>query len=232
MSAKKGIPAAGRGQGRLGQAGPPEPILMPKERPILFSAPMVRAILDGSKTQTRRVVKPTVKGCKVGVYTTDRSKEIELCNFDPEDGDPVDGRAFVCPYGQPGDRLWVRESLWNEDGDWNFSADDALVTGQSDRKDWLLANGSKGAIPSIHMPRWASRIMLEVVDVKVERAQEISEADAIAEGTRAVPVDAFKPRLQGCFSERDAFAQIWQRINGKDSWDANPWVWALSFRRA
>lgn len=204
------------------------PVAEPRERPILFSAPMVRAILLGSKTQTRRVVKP--------------SRE-----FDPDwpFTSPGIARYTACPYGRPGDRLWVREgfsgphyreafppSLWHELDEIHYWADGNPVDG-----DWTRPR------PSIHMPRWASRILLEVVAVRVERLNEISEADAIAEGvfrkTGETPigdtVETWDGRGEMIYvhpmAARTEYRMLWESINGENSWSMNPFVWVIEFRR-
>lgn len=178
-----------------------------KERPILFSGPMVRAILSGAKTQMRRIVKPQpdVPGCDIR----------------------------DSPYHK-GMRLWVREA-------WNFLGTDMMRHGRThstqDGVVKYLADGERRTIntkwrnvevwmarkpqsrPSIHMPRWASRITLEITGVRVERLQAISEADAAAEGCDG----------KGPLSYH--YAQLWESINGPGSWEANPWVWVVEFRR-
>lgn len=207
-----------------------------KERPILFSAPMVRA-LAGTKTQTRRLVKP----------------QPQFRN----DHHATDLRALLkhCPYGQPGDRLWVREAHSIGPGPgvalvpgetagalrWphvTYPADGAVL-----RRDerWKGAFGKLR--PSIHMPRWACRLVLEVTEVRVERLQDISEADAIAEGIETSPSLAFPGRDVFCDyrvphdpaewfgNPVDSYRSLWEQINGPDSWRANPWVWTVSFRR-
>ena len=211
-----------------------------KERPIIFSAPMVRAILSGAKTQTRRVVK--------------------TAHMMSVDGELVP-IAARCPFGKPGDRLWVRETCRAEAIDdeglcgVRYVADGqfmpiANTREASDR--WVQLywyRGMEGAtVPPIHMPHWASRITLEVTDVRVERLQDISEADAVAEGVR--PGDGkwhtlgdgeavFKDEY-GWFAPdscvrhnapRHAFREAWEIINGPESWSANPWVWCITFRR-
>ena len=208
-----------------------------KERPILFNAEMVKAILSGRKTQTRRVIKPQPSS---GV------RKSVLVKSGVEDGH---GREIVCPLGQPGDHLWVRETfslLGNEDGcpvDWN----DSIVT---DKKDaarvykascWQKPNNYgiwtvpdhemefDGAwTPSIHMPRWASRINLLITGVRVERLNDISQEDAKSEGCcygrgGGVPDLAVSPA--------DHFPTLWESIYGIKSWAANPWVWVIEFER-
>ena len=211
-----------------------------KERPILFSAPMVRALLSGEKTQTRRVVK-----LKNGQYIPPSKSA---------DGPGWAQMLRSCPYGQPGDRLWVRET---------FQYRGASYDGHGiDESEWFRCYGAGGAadnwdpdyphgwwptphmnvkkldaadeqegegvtgwvtkrIPGIHMPRWASRITLEVTSVRVERLQDISEADAAAEGVHTDP---------DC-PAYDAYQALWEQINGKGSWDANPWVWVVEHKR-
>jgi hypothetical protein len=189
------------------------------ERPILFSAPMVRSILAGTKTQTRRVVK----------YA-----EPELVDAD---GWPLHDLSECgagemrasCPYGGPGDRLWVRET-WGEfrraPGKTVYRADNDMALGASNK--WH---------PSIHMHRWRSRITLEITGVRVERLQDISEADAKAEGVTPKWEPGCSGRLMeafGGFSFRpaaSAYAELWEQINGPGSWSANPWVWVVAFKR-
>lgn len=187
------------------------------EKPILFSGAMIRAILDGRKTQTRRIVKmqpPTDKHVLARcVSSTDKRSEGKLRWITP-DGSEGTG-FFPCPYGQPGDRLWVRET-WR-------GGSDSFSSGLHYRAD-LDEPGAPGQwTPSIHMPRWASRISLEVKAVRVERLQDISEADAEAEG-----VDS---RGDGSERYRAAFRLLWCEIYGHASWDANPWLWCVEFTR-
>lgn len=192
-----------------------------KERPILFSAPMVRAILEGKKTQTQRAlrIQPIdvlpIKEDKAGV------EWVGLMQREPE----PKGTVFRCKYGQPGDRLWVRETF-SAMGDKTQHA--APIFYRADRPD-----DTGGWTPSIHMPRWASRINLEITSIRVERLQDISQADAIAEG--APPSHPSIDRVSSEYGyadfSRSWYAQLWDSINGVGSWDANPWVWCVSFRR-
>lgn len=192
-----------------------------KERPILFSAPMVQAILAGTKTQTRRIVKPQPDAWCGGT----------LCvQFTPDDQRLGRlGKPILCPYGVPGDRLWVRET-------WAVShVIDHLKPREIQKGAGIVyytATENTGGMmqrPSIFMPRWASRITLEITDVRVERLQEISEEDALAEGAKPylLPVHPARESLRYV----EGFAQLWEQINGPGSWDANPWVWAINFRR-
>lgn len=194
-----------------------------KERPILFSAPMVRAILDGRKTQTRRVVRGQVGALDRGQPTI------------------VGGPA--CPYGAPGDRLWVRET-WaaiDERGEAvsrrtrhvDQNCGDRLVYRADDR---VLTEQWRSPL---FMPRWASRITLEVTTVRVERLQAITEEDACAEGVTQTDgrwwdgaPHAVKGTPRALPTAREAFADLWDAINGKRApWSSNPWVWVVSFRR-
>jgi hypothetical protein len=176
-----------------------------KERPILFSGPMVRAILDGQKTQTRRIVKPqpSIEG-----------QEPHLVR---------------CPYGVPGDRLWVRET-WGEGG-MTKPGDPASYAA-----DWPDAGAIRKWRPSIHMPRWASRIDLEVTAVRVERLQAITEEDARAEGAahRIARGGDLSGALEGETPIQHVahFRDLWDSINGERTpWASNPWVWVVSFKR-
>lgn len=209
-----------------------------KERPILFSAPMVRAILEGRKTVTRRAVKGS------GLVWLDNFLAEYVA--DPENN--------LCPYGNPGDRLWVRETT-EADHDTTNSA--VLARYAADREPVLYSGGGdpeyNGSVahwdyprrsrPTIHMPRWASRILLEITDVLVERLQDISEQQALAEGIVGVPFrpDDGWPICTGYMVGPDdgntglettaakAFAGLWNSVGG--DWDANPWVWVVEFKR-
>jgi hypothetical protein len=205
-----------------------------KARPILFNAPMVRALLDGTKTQTRRLVKPQPEKVHdgepywyIGGY--------RAWGHRPAPAVPlrVGGNPLPCPYGQAGDQLWVRET-WaygihalaaarDEDGPFVYAADSHSTQGRlCDR--WR---------PSIHMLRAASRITLEVTEVRVERLQDISGADCQAEGIESYALNG-KPPIKGAGSlhlPATYYRYLWESINGPGSWDANPWVWAVSFKR-
>ena len=221
-----------------------------KERPIPFSAPMVRALLDGTKTQTRHALREQPP-----------HHATELCSFYSPTRDGLawyiwnEAEQYLegdwlahCPYGQPGDRLWVREKCIAEgipDGLYGvrYLADDAFIPIQStseaaDRWLDLRFYGKRPSpvatvktVPAIHMPRWASRITLEVIGVRVERLQEISVADALAEGVNVHPDHHGKPRTS-FYSPVQAYRDLWGAINGPGSWGANPWVWVVEFRRA
>ena len=204
-----------------------------KERPILFSGPMVRAILEGRKTQTRRVMKP--QPTTDGYWWT--WKQVS-CNGETglRDGLPCLG---PCPYGKLGDRLWVRETL-------RAVHDTKLLPDERMPIAAYAADGShcwsknrfrvpwrweRGVLPSIHLPRILSRITLEITDVRVQRLQDISEADAVAEGCGIYSEGEWLNQVECGITRRKRFEELWQSINGPDSWSANPWVWALTFKR-
>lgn len=202
-----------------------------KERPILFSAPMVRALLEGRKTQTRRIVKPqpdhhwsSLPGYRIDMtpravgsgLAVRPTHSIPTRPFSAESPRAMDLSPWInCRYGRPGDRLWVRET-WRPD---------SMRRGQ--QKAWYRADFSEDEAamktwrPSIFMPRWASRLTLEVTSVRVERLFACSEADALAEGITAQ--QGVNPRL--------TYANLWESINGKCSWSRNPWVWVVEFKR-
>lgn len=198
-----------------------------KERPILFSAPMVRALLDGSKTQTRRVVKPEgahhlfqFRGTTAAAGADEPTGEWGWCG-----SSHVVNKHIRCPYGQPGDRLWVREA-WRVEKFIDNLAPRELAAGCSVVYE---ASGEAPAWrgkqrPSMFMPRWMSRITLEVTGVRVERLQDISEADAKAEGCPGTAPMGF------CLS-RIEYRELWESINGAGSWATNPWVWVVEFKR-
>lgn len=216
-----------------------------KARPILFSAPMVRALLDGRKTQTRRVVKPQPHHGPVGQIVNLGGAEWAM-----DDGD-LSG-LWTCPYGATGDLLWVRESwryINHQNGPRGFEVcigyeadgDDlpnrpSLPTGPGweDKVDSWPYRTRRW--PSIHMPRWASRLTLEITDIRVERLQTISDADARAEGIVVAEHDdgrlIFPVPGTEDYEEtaRAAYLALWNKINGAAADFANPWVWALTFR--
>lgn len=213
-----------------------------KARPILFSGPMIRALLEGRKTQTRRIVKPSVKGCTVGAYTGGPNGT-EPVNVQ-EDGDPW--TDIQCPYGQPGDLLWARES-------WTF--DDigpdmcAVVYKADDTRMWMPHGGkepkSMRTHPGMHMFRWASRLTLRIKAVRVERLNAISQKDAEAEGLLIFNEDDANLYYSGIAANADtwfeypeqwhlddpiaAYRDLTNSINGPDHWDKNPWVWVVEF---
>jgi hypothetical protein len=215
-----------------------------KERPILFSAPMVRAILSGSKSQTRRIVKQQPERNDKGTLMWGTGRRTGLQRFGVDGLDVPPGVFARCPYGQTGDRLWVRETFdFLPDGGPDEPQACVIVywaTGSTEPRSAPesynpMIYGREKVRPSIHMPRWASRIALEVTGVRVERLQDISEADARAEGAlECDPVSGREVLLAGA-SQRGSFVlhyrDIWGSINGAGSWATNPWVWVIEFRR-
>ena len=226
------------------------------ERPILFSAPMVRALLDGTKTQTRRVCKPANQhALSYVVGPFEERPDLTAGLFGDEEGD----LKFSCPYGQPGDRLWVRET-WAQP----TTLDPGPTFYRADYPACAAAFTNLPPVdeitwkPSIHMFRKDSRILLEITGVRVERLQEISEADADAEGCERLEYERYErdpalcPKCDGlrlhralgpnggviedvdcveCDTYVKRYRHLWESINGAGSWDANPWVWVVEFRR-
>ncbi|EIX9650038.1 hypothetical protein AB1294_06245 [Klebsiella pneumoniae] len=243
-----------------------------KERGMIFNGEMVRAILDGRKTQTRRIMKVQPESNQLGLLLiTDSTKHSDIGKYHWAEsnatGNHVRSKLFSCPFGAVGDRIWVRETwaiLGNEDGcciDWEeklCKADErsaARIYRASceqrpgnyglwsipDDADWKPHTKDyqyEGAWrPSIHMPRWASRILLEITDVRVEQLNAISEEDATAEGVP--PAGSLLPDYPGTFltpkgdfaTAKVAFQRLWESIYGEESWKANGWVWVISFKR-
>lgn len=196
-----------------------------RERPILFSGEMVRAIIGGRKSQTRRVIKPQPKlngemhGQPMWYWQSSRLNA-GYCHTNAD----AMCRLMVncCPYGVVGDHLWVRETCW--------------IYGGKDRDEvagYVADCGEKFSgyaqkVPSIHMPRWASRITLEIEDVRVQRVQKISEDDAKAEGAQE-----YGRGYPEMVTHRWGFEELWNQINAKRgySWESNPWVWVVTFKR-
>ncbi|RFP19130.1 hypothetical protein [Duganella sp. BJB475] len=230
------------------------------EHGMLYSAPMVLALLDGTKTQTRRPVKPEPGpywNPTVGLYNPTIITNGGYDAPGPEifgASDETEGRKF--PYGQPGERIWVRETFiaygrWvtrfsekKRRDEWHF-IDMTAECGHAyqyaaDNPDVPLAKKRTGGAlpgwymrPAIFMPRTASRILLEIVSVRAEQLREISQADAIAEGIgmTKVAIDINMTFPAGEAMSICSFRQLWEKINGAGSWRANPWVWAVEFRR-
>lgn len=194
-----------------------------KERPIIFSGPMVRAIRADLKTQTRRIVKPAPDrdfGRRCVVQPHELAGEINA------------GRLRNSAYGVPGDRLWVRETFA---GSIAYERQGYPLK-EWGNKIWYLADGEPRSgqwtqpRPSIHMPRCLSRITLEIVSVRIERLHVITNADALAEGVDVHPNHHGKPPTS-IYSAVQAYRDLWESIHGPGSWDANPWVWVIGFRK-
>lgn len=208
-----------------------------KSRPILFSAAMVRAIIDGRKTQTRRSVKfkppnitqlPYMEYARDGMpifWSSPPNESIRMSDYYDH--------GFPCPYGEPGDRLWVRETVkatFSEEGldCVHYISDDRCraicdneATAWAKMRDY--AGGRSKIVPSIHMPRWASRITLEITDIGVERLSEISRGDCMAEGCPF-------PNIAKETDPQSWYRDLWESIHGAGSWSANPWVWVIEFK--
>ena len=209
-----------------------------KERPILFAGPMVRAILEGRKTVTRRAL--NAQALKNIGYGVQLGECHELPSEGPLHPNSIDYYNDFCPYGQPGDRLWVRETWMDLRGTgvehrpdpsgplqrYAYRADSPPGSYADEaRKDF----GLKWK-PSIHIPRVASRILLEITGVRVERLQDISRADIRAEGLQCPPElasDDVSPNYRDWYPA--AWRELWESTGG--DWDANPWVWVVEFKR-
>lgn len=228
-----------------------------KSRPILMSAPMVRGLLDVRKTQTRRAVKlptktetgpiyerPDMGGWEAtthgggGCFTIGRDGSRRAVPEEAAIWHRTCGVCIGCPYGVPGDLLWVREGLSRRTASFFgieatngveeafYKADGEDVVNEHDFN--ICPWWSGKSLPSIHMPRWASRLTLEITDVRVERLQDISYEDCRDEGT-VCTIHGDK-RHVACSGLRDGYRLLWESLNGPGSWGANPWCWAISFR--
>lgn len=211
------------------------------ERPILFTPGNVRAILDGTKTQTRRIVKPEpweVMPVKSGGPPWPHSFRLRAGST--TNGDPV---KMLCPFGTAEDRLWVREGLERSKNLIGVSyRRDGKPVGPMPTGGWYRWEWRRDTLSPIHMPKWACRLWLEIVEVRVERLQEISEEDAIAEGVQPISGHPYswksyrfgKAVASDVHCEqtaRDSYRTLWESINGAGSWGTNPWVWAITFKR-
>ncbi|MGY1490758.1 hypothetical protein ACW4YW_15230 [Methylobacillus pratensis] len=215
------------------------------ERPIIFSAPMVQAILAGNKSQTRRVIKANFHE----IAERDDGKPWPW----RENLDLAEDYWYPCPYGKIGDHLWVRETFqgpmldeeqreqFRQDGSEAFQKPEFCAYRATDTLDAIDDDRNElGWKPSIHMPRWASRIQLEITDIRVERLQDCSEEDAKAEGAdclvwSGIPGTAADlidwPLREVGNPYRNGYALLWEAINGDGTWKANPWVWVIEFKR-
>lgn len=221
------------------------------ERGMIFNAEMVRAILDGRKTQTRRIMKlqPKPSKSRPGDFWFSSKKlesMVHVSDLAPGNSPIADYHLFIqehcCPFGAVGDRIWVRETFCPVD-DTQYGGEkwvDYRATPKfeaSHPAGWDSAPNDAEALkwrPSIHMPRWASRILLEITDVRVERLNSISQEDAQAEG---LELTGWRPTYSDpdsggeVMTPYDNFAELWSSIYGDESWKANPWVWVISFER-
>ncbi|QFI16968.1 hypothetical protein FR830_10030 [Klebsiella aerogenes] len=208
-----------------------------KERGMIFNAEMVRAILDGRKTQTRRPVKLPVH---------DKNLRCELAGNELA-GELSAGNYLNSAFGKPGDRIWVRETFRVHSRATYVAT---LVYKASVRNSWTeqthrvpVSVCNKPATPekwtpSLHMPRWASRILLEITNIGVQRIHSISQNDAAREGLMRLPASGRYCINQGdqyfggaSHDAREVFSRLWQSIYGEESWNANPWVWVIEFKR-
>lgn len=231
------------------------------ERPIIFSGEMVREILDGRKTQTRRIINLKFDGVRLNpdaIAFTQSRQNLRLWYIHAKHGSPTDDlfAEILCPYGQPGDRLWVRETLriierhsralpleeLNHLLMYRATHVPVQIADTDEKRQWVVdrikshierAYDGLGVqdfyVPSIHMPRWASRIDLEVTAVRVERVQEIAFDDIIAEGLGSEEWN-HGINEKGVESAVDHFAELWNTLHGPDAWDRNDWVWVIEFK--
>ena len=212
------------------------------ERGMIFNDEMVRAILDGRKTQTRRIMKVQPDTPEFGlrrIMESSIANEIGMYFWSQEDARGIKARSkqFFCPFGDVGDRIWVRET-WAEAG---ASAPDLTLYRANypahvpTHYENVPPAEDVRWTPSIHMPRWASRILLEITDVRVEQLKSISEEEARSEGVAQLREGFWKHYQPGWtqhqLSARGSFATLWESIYGFGEWDRNPWVWVIEFKR-
>ena len=241
------------------------------ERPILFNAEMVKAILEGRKTQTRRVIKPKSKAlhdnnvaCIVHRESGDKWYQDHVFSMRGKHGVwedyTLEGFLALCPFGQVGGRLWVRETFCmgriEEDDNPFLSYPKPLYVDNYEGKDAYpiykqmvikekITHEDVKWTPSIHMPRSASRILLEITSIRVERLNDISRADAVKEGIETLMVDCSRDGLKTTYKDYtshnnaitrnnpiDSFRTLWESVNGADSWGKSPWVWVIDFKVA
>jgi hypothetical protein len=241
-----------------------------KERPLLMCAEMVQATLRdvNPKTETRRIIKPQPVPFGASAYGGTRQGwtwKADSLNrgWNDDDADPYRGQSLAslalaceCPYGQPGDRLWVKETFYCDHCEYQGATAGLPALSDADKKLYLHyaadgdvrsqipeCEGTPKLKPSIFMPRWASRITLEIVSVRVERLQDISEADVVAEGVEtSIGTGMIEGETVYHFTTNSgysrgktgavlAYQDLWESINGKCSWAANPWVWVVTFKK-
>jgi hypothetical protein len=200
-----------------------------KEKPILFNTEMVKAVLSGRKTQTRRVIKPQPPSKTSNGTPFDSFQETTLPVSEGYDLTAyMDNPLYIgkCPYGQVGDRLWVRET-------WQSDKDKTKFIYKADYSEFFTCDNDIlfGWKPSIHMLRRASRINLEIVDIGIERVQDIDDEDSIKEGALFLN-DPSSSAIWGRGFGRACFRTLWESINEKRGygWDVNPWVWVVEFK--
>lgn len=212
-----------------------------KERPLLFTDVMVRALLAGTKTQTRRIVKFPVRKGRHGFYTAE-SLAHAFSISEPNGHAALEILASCCPYGAVGDRFWLREAYRTIKAFDHLKPSEILARHQNPPLEYIADGDEKGNYSdrtvlgrSRHapfMPRWASRLTLEIASIRVERLQDISEADALAEGVGPVQLLRLTNGQQMPIENaKHLFERLWESIHGPDSWAQNPWVWAIEFRR-
>lgn len=226
-----------------------------KERGILFNGEMVRAVLDDRKANTRRIVTPQPHSYHDNSLVWAKRLPQGKRHWTPvfwQDGKLLDLGLSLCPYGRPGDRLWVREawrvgSGYDELPGSKFTSPSIYYEADGDKKGAGFELGRYRH--ARFMPRWASRITLEITDVRAERLNDISEEDAIAEGVEPncglldhtnckdhfgewlmYPLEKYEGG-EPAYSAKESFSTLWESINGEGSWDANPWVWVVEFKR-
>jgi hypothetical protein len=218
---------------------------MSKERPILFSTPMVQAILEGRKTMTRRIVKPQ-PSLKMGVGKWIKNKNIQMIG---DQSVVINYMEQNSPYGVPGDVLWVREKFAARDCDTAIHKVTIEYAASEGEKHYIFPKKSMKIIqkplhaaakyqPSIHMPKDACRIKLLIKSIRVERLQEITRKDAKAEGIERITIEGkgsgykvYGDNSDITASEEFSFYTLWESINGLGSWEANPWVWVIEFEK-
>ncbi|EIV6180494.1 hypothetical protein ACU6ZN_18665 [Klebsiella aerogenes] len=219
------------------------------ERGMIFNGEMVRAILDGRKTQTRRIMKIQPEHSGLGLHRVIDSKNGSddgkyFWSLSDACGLKIRSKSFTCPFGSVGDRIWVREAFRVHSRATDVAT---LVYKASERNSWTeqthrvpvsvcnKPTTPEKWTPSLHMPRWASRLLLEITDVRVERLREISQADAEAEGVGKLKKGFWKNYQPGWtefqLTARGSFATLWKSIYGDESWYADPWVWVIEFKR-
>jgi hypothetical protein len=206
------------------------------ERPIIFSSPMIQAILDGRKTQTRRIIKPSLGWDAMWIPSkANETYKDGVQRYTMKVNSQYSLPYFKCPYGSIGSILWVRET-------WRPTMNSMPTGWPYDYKATVEADGTpiEGPWkPSIFMPREACRIRLEITNIRVERVQDISEADAIAEGVESWFSDLFQETrykdyetpISDWRNPDSSYRSLWTKINGTDSWNSNPWVWVVEFKR-